>query len=172
MAHSEGLSIVIGGIGVGLIAITTIPSVKALVKNVNQNKRQCYPQIGIIYEDKDGRPTEEAAAAYSDTVQKTLVYSFTVLGFITCTTSAVLSTVEIPSPLLVENWLQFYCFVSLSKPTGSRLDSSRLPLLTSSRYSLSCKLLAFRWNGVASNVSLWVSTAQSHRWHRLLLRVL
>jgi hypothetical protein len=112
MAHSEGLSIVIGGIGVGFIAITTIPSINALVKNVNHDKRQGYLQIGIIYEDKDGRPTEEAAAAYSDRVQKTVVSLFTLLGFITCTASAVLSTVEIPSLFLVENWLQFCCFVS------------------------------------------------------------
>jgi hypothetical protein len=112
IAHPEGFSIVISGIGVGLIAIATIPSVNALLKNVSRDKRQGYTQIGIIYEDKDGRPTEEAVAAYSDTVQRTVVYSFTVLGSITCTALAVLSTVEMPTHLVIENWLQFCCFVS------------------------------------------------------------
>jgi hypothetical protein len=112
MAHSEGFSIVIGAIGVGFIAITTIPSVNALVKNLNNGILQGYRQIGITYEDKDGRPTEEAAVAYSDTVPKTVLYSFTLLGFTASSAAAVLSTVEVPSVLLIENWLQFCCFVS------------------------------------------------------------
>ena len=101
---SRSLGVEAGGLA--LVLLLTFPSVFAIASHFREPKSK--PEI---YRDKDGSASEESMAAYSAKVPKILISAFTVAGFLTAITLAVLGTPDQDFTSL-QNWLNVAQWVS------------------------------------------------------------
>lgn len=117
------ISLAIGATGLGLVALSTAPSVLSLASNLAHGKRHRKTAKGV-YRDKDGISTEEETAAFSTKFPKTILALFAIAGAAVSTTSAVLSTLHGSKTSFIDNWLNASAWVSSLCPqdTGSFLS--------------------------------------------------
>lgn len=110
------VSLATGATGLGVVALSTTPSIISLASNLVHSKRRQKATNGT-YRDKDGVSTEEETAQFSSTIPKIFVAILTIAGALVATTSAVLSTlpnVHGSGSGFVTNWLNASAWVSLS----------------------------------------------------------
>lgn len=112
MVTFEGLSIVIGSIGIVFVVGATSPAIKLLTTAIGHPKKVYGDEL--LYEDDDGVATEETASAYSDRVPKSILYLATILGFLTSLALSVFASLRPEQSLLIESWLMVLCWVSLN----------------------------------------------------------
>ena len=104
------VSLVTGATGLGLVALSTTPSVLALASNIVHSKKCGKPANGI-YRDKDGVSTEKDTAAFSTTIPKFIIALFAISGAAVSTTSAVLTALHGPKVVFIDNWLNAVAWV-------------------------------------------------------------
>ncbi|KAG9233617.1 putative ABC bile acid transporter [Amylocarpus encephaloides] len=91
---------VLGGVGVVLVLLLTLPSIFGGVSHFREPVAK--PET---YQDKDGVATDESMSRYSARIPKGLLAFFSVLGLLTSLALGVLGTLDPQKSLLIENWL-------------------------------------------------------------------
>jgi hypothetical protein len=98
---------------IAIIALSTITSVVSLVKR--QRRVKVPNQENDIYEDEDGRATEESMARYSAKTQFVVLFIATAVGLLTSLALPVFATVRKENSFsdlcLIEVWLLFPAWV-------------------------------------------------------------
>jgi hypothetical protein len=101
MLESNSMSLASAAAGLVLTALLTIPALIGVLSHFREPKRK-----PAIYEDEDGAASEESMAAYTAKVPKILLSIFTIVGFATAVSVAVLGTLDRTlDPMFLENWL-------------------------------------------------------------------
>jgi hypothetical protein len=101
MLEYDSRSLAVGEASLGLVFLLTFPSVSAIISHFRETKSK-----SEIYEDKDGTASKESMAAYSAKAPKTLLSFFTIIGFLTATSLALLGTLNRDHDLtFIQNWL-------------------------------------------------------------------
>lgn len=88
--------------GLGIIGLSTIPGILAFLRQSIHKKPK-----DNFYEDRDGKSTPEAIAAFSNRWPKVIVAFFATLGLASSLAISVLTTLEVADRrvLFLENWL-------------------------------------------------------------------
>lgn len=87
--------------GLGLSGLFSIPAIVAII---NQTRRGAPKEN--FYEDRDGKSTPEAVAAFSNKTPKAVILLFSSLGLATSIAISVLTTLDpARDSLFLENWL-------------------------------------------------------------------
>ena len=106
------------GAALGFATLCSFPAVTALVSQL----RTPSPKK-TVYEDKDGKSTPEATAAFSNKWPKAFVLFAAVVGFGTSTATSIAAstflTHEHKHPLFLENWLLTTAWVCRTLPRRS-----------------------------------------------------
>jgi hypothetical protein len=108
-------ALLIGSFGLALVAVSTSPAIFATVSRfIRRRKVSEYSPISghDLYEDEDGKATEESTKAFSDKFPKISITILTIVGFFVALALAVITTLRGPGVYLVENWLQVAVWVS------------------------------------------------------------
>lgn len=101
MLEYDSRSLASGVASLVLAGILSLPSLIGVVSHFREPKTK-----PALYEDKDGVASEESMAEYTATYPKVLLSLFTVLGFASAVSLAVLSTLDREvDPMFLENWL-------------------------------------------------------------------
>lgn len=99
------------------VLILSLPHLSPLIHRCFSSNRK-YQAVGEIYEDKDGRASDDSQAAFSDFVQQTTLIVASVIGLALSAASAVLNLTQRNSSddvhLVVQQWLQFATWVCWS----------------------------------------------------------
>lgn len=103
----------VSAVGLGFVALLSVPALKAIVSQV----RSGAPKDNF-YEDRDGKSTPEAMAAFSNKGSKTVIFLFALLGLGTSIALSVITTLN-PSDhdLALENWLVTAAWVGIQSIT-------------------------------------------------------
>jgi hypothetical protein len=96
------------GIAVLVFALTA----GAFLYNLLEARPQKGPKKDGLYEDKDGRATEETQKAYSVKLQNGFATAFAAVGFGIGLANAVVVTVKDGESSSIDGWLQFLPWVS------------------------------------------------------------
>ncbi|WYZ44130.1 hypothetical protein EsH8_VII_000566 [Colletotrichum jinshuiense] len=103
MQNESALLIEVGA-ALGVVALTSVPALKGLVKQLRSHKPKDH-----FYEDKDGKSTTESSAAFSNRWPKTLIFTFAFLGLAVSLANSVLATLSLHTGkydgLFVAEWL-------------------------------------------------------------------
>ena len=89
-----------------IVAFLSTPSISGLIWRV-QNRKDQYRELSDHYEDKDGIANEESEAAFSDIVQRLLLFLVSLLAAVDTLVLAILITTRSHQPHSVEHWLRF-----------------------------------------------------------------
>jgi hypothetical protein len=101
-----------------LVALLTTPPSWTLWKQI----RKKAPKDNF-YEDRDGKSTPEAVAAFSNTKHKATVLLFSVIGAGTSIAVSVLTAIESEPEQVLESWLVTASWVSYGGPQSHSLPS-------------------------------------------------
>ena len=108
---SHTSSIIVGSVGLTLVAATSTPALFTIYWKYNPRKAQTYHEINGLYEDEDGAATEESQEKYSTIVPRILILTSSVVGLLVSIAASVLSTVHPGRALFVEGWITFGAWV-------------------------------------------------------------
>ena len=110
---SQTSSIVVGSVGISLVAAISIPALFSIYWKFNPRKEQQYEDAQGRYEDEDGVATAESQEKfeYSTTLPKVLILASSVIGLLVSIAVAVLSTVHPGRTLFVASWINFGTWV-------------------------------------------------------------
>lgn len=109
-------SLASGSAGTVAVSLLSIPSI---ISHLRKTKAKLE-----IYEDEDGKATKESTAAFSTTVRKIILTLFTIGGFATAVTLAVLGTIGSKDGMFIENWLNVAQWVSKFSHVMSEIDDA------------------------------------------------
>ena len=100
-------SIALGAVGLFFVVCCSAPAVKSLFDRFRPSKGKAnqYNYIGL-YEDEDGKATEESQRNFSTTIPRTLALITVIVGFLISLTYSVLATVGVITAANIESWLQ------------------------------------------------------------------
>jgi hypothetical protein len=104
-----------GSLGLALVAGITTPAILTTVSRfVIRQKGPEYSSLNgyDLYEDEDGKATEESTKAFSDKIPRFSIAILSTIGFSTVLTLAIITTLQGPTAYMVENWLQVGVWVS------------------------------------------------------------
>lgn len=107
MLEKDSRSLAVGGAGVVVISLLTLPSLFSTLSHFRSSKSK-----PTTYEDKDGVATDVSIANYSARLPKALLAIFTILGFLSAIALAILSTLDSHKSMFLENWLNVAQWVS------------------------------------------------------------
>lgn len=111
-----------GGLGLALVAVSISPAIfTTLSRFISPRKGPVYSAISgdDLYEDEDGKATEESTKAFSDKFPRISIALLTIIGFSVTLALAIITTLEGPGVYVVENWLQVGVWVSERVPGSS-----------------------------------------------------
>lgn len=91
----------------GTVAVSLL-SVPAIISHLRNSKAK----KSDIYEDEDGKATEESIKEFSTTIPRILLTFFTIAGFAIAVLLAVFSTIGAEHVMFLENWLNVAQWVS------------------------------------------------------------
>ena len=111
---SETASVVVGSVGLGLVALTTLPSVLSIYRRLSPRKASEYLDVDVLYEDGDGAATIDSQRGYSTIIPRSLVLVGSIVGFLFSVVAAVLNTVNHEGVLGIESWLTFGSWVGMT----------------------------------------------------------
>lgn len=103
-------SIVVAAIGLGLIAIASIPIALTSNRKIKRWKGLAEDN-NVPYEDKDGAATEESQKNFSTILPRSLSATGSIIGFLLSIVEAVLRTSIPERSLFIESWLVFASWV-------------------------------------------------------------
>lgn len=115
MLNDATISLIANAVGVGLIAVSTAPSILRLGRKVGGGKET---QYDVLYEDKDGVATAESEAEYSVKWPRIIVNIGAVAGLACSIAFSVFSTLHhlkasnVSDLLLVKDWAVSLSWVS------------------------------------------------------------
>ena len=110
---TETASVIVGSVGLGLVALTTLPSLLSIYRKLSPPKTSGYHDIDVLYEDGDGAATIDSQREFSTIVPRSLALVGSVLGFLFSVVAAVLNTVHHEGVLGIESWLTFGSWVGM-----------------------------------------------------------
>ena len=106
---SHGLLLPVSGAALGVVGLVSIPALGAITRQV----RNGAPKDNF-YEDRDGKSTPEAMAAFSNKWPKTMGFIFSATGLGTSIAFSVLETINRHQhDLFLPNWLTVASWVCL-----------------------------------------------------------
>lgn len=108
---SKTWSIIVGSIGLGLVAATTIPAFLTIYKKLWPQKGNGSRISHKLYEDGDGIATEKSQKEYSTIIPRTIALVGSIIGFLLSVAASVISTVQPDRALSIENWITFGSWV-------------------------------------------------------------
>ena len=111
---SKTWSIIVGSVGLGLVAATTIPAFLSIHKKFLPRKRNGSQIAHELYEDGDGVATEKSQKEYSTIIPKTVGLVGSIIGFLLSVAVSVISTVQPDRVLFTENWITFGSWVRMT----------------------------------------------------------
>lgn len=127
----------LSAVGLGLSSLFSIPATAAVLNQV----RRGAPKDNF-YEDRDGKSTPEAVAAFSNRVPKTVILLFSSLGLATSISISVLTTLEparyglfLESWLATASWVRCSCSIRRFGCADSCRWMVRRPLYSSRQFS-------------------------------------
>ncbi|OLN81740.1 ATP-dependent bile acid permease 3 [Colletotrichum chlorophyti] len=92
------------GAALGVVALTSVPAFAGLVRQIRTRKPKDH-----FYEDKDGKSTPEASAAFSNRRPKTFIFLFAFLGLAVSIANSILTTLSLQighyGSVFVAEWL-------------------------------------------------------------------
>ncbi|MCJ1379910.1 hypothetical protein MMC17_003013 [Xylographa soralifera] len=104
---TETASVVVGSVGLGLVALASLPSVLSIYRKLRPRKDSGYHKVDVLYEDGDGAATVDSQRAFSTVLPRSFALVGSIIGFLFSVVAAVLNTVHYDGVLVVESWLTF-----------------------------------------------------------------
>ncbi|MCJ1390652.1 hypothetical protein MMC18_003513 [Xylographa bjoerkii] len=104
---TESGSVVVGSVGLGLVALTSLPSFLSIYRRTSRRKDTGYHDANVLYEDGDGAATIDSQREYSTIVPRSFALLGSAIGFLLSIAAAVLNTVHPEGVLCIESWLTF-----------------------------------------------------------------
>lgn len=105
-------SIVVGSVGLGLVAATSTPAFLTLYKTAFPRQREAgYQHVAGLYRDGDGVATEETQKQLSTLIPRCLALGGSVAGLLLAVAVAVLATIHPNHALFIESWLTLASWV-------------------------------------------------------------
>ncbi|MCJ1322534.1 hypothetical protein MMC15_007883 [Xylographa vitiligo] len=104
---TETASVVVGSVALGLVALTTLPSLLSVYRTLSPRKTSGYHDVDVLYEDGDGTATVDSQRAFSTIIPRSCALGGSLIGFLFSVIAAVLNTVNHEGVLGVESWLTF-----------------------------------------------------------------
>ncbi|OHE96667.1 ABC transporter [Colletotrichum orchidophilum] len=102
--QDESLLFIEVGAALGVIALTSVPALAGLVRQLQSRKPKDH-----FYEDKDGKATAESSAAFSNRWPKTFIFLFAFLGLAVSLANSILATLSLHTgkydSLFIAEWL-------------------------------------------------------------------
>ena len=111
---SKASSIVVGSVGLGLVAAISIPAYFSIYTKVRPHKGHTSHDPKVFYEDGDGVATEDSQKDFSTIVQRSLFLASSVIGFLLSIAVSILHTQDSNGALVIESWLTFTAWVGNS----------------------------------------------------------
>ena len=105
MIDPNSSAIVLGTVGTAIVSVSTIPACLSIYRRFGLGK-PAYRPVEDLYEDEDGKATEESQRQFSQTIPRVIASLATLAGLITTIVTAVMATVGISKGQLVEIWLR------------------------------------------------------------------
>ena len=132
---SETASIVVGALGLGLVAATSTPTFLAIFEKIHSlGKDSGYQHLDGLYEDEDGTATETTQQEFSTLVPRCLALLGSVVGLglslaaaiiLSTTTAVALNTDSEAHILFHQSWIIFGSWVCAA-PNPTRAAYSHL----------------------------------------------
>ena len=123
MSKASSSSIVVGSVGLSLVAAISIPACLSIYKKISPRKgQQPSHDPKVFYEDGDGVATEASQKEFSTIVQRSLFLASSIVGILLSIAVSVLHTQQSSGTLIVECWLTFGAWVW--KPHSCREKNS------------------------------------------------
>ena len=105
---------VVGSVALGLVALTTLPSLLSVYRTLSPRKTSGYHDVDVLYEDGDGTATVDSQRAFSTIIPRSCALGGSLIGFLFSVIAAVLNTVNHEGVLGVESWLTFGSWVGMA----------------------------------------------------------
>ena len=106
---NAGLSNTVAGI-LGIVIVLAL-SIPALLTFYRRFARAEYEPLDGIYEDEDGKATEESQKAFSTFLPRTVALVASILGGMIAVFLAVLETLDYGTIEIIDSWLRVGCWV-------------------------------------------------------------
>ena len=110
MHGSSILSIMTEVVGASLVASTTLPAFFIFFKRFGSGKERGYRRLYVLYNDVDGKASEESQKRFSTLAARLVALVATVLGLFSALAYAVLVTLRW-ADTLVEGWVRVVTLV-------------------------------------------------------------
>jgi hypothetical protein len=125
MLEYDSRSLTSGAASLLVVTLLTLPALVAVRSHVCEPKSK-----PALYEDKDGVASEKSMAEYTAKYPKILLLIFTLLGFATAVSLAVLGTLDRDlDPMFLENWLSAAQWVCPQHPATTAQIVNRAQFL-------------------------------------------
>ena len=105
-------SIIVGAVGIGLVAATSTPAFLTISKNLFSRKKDAgYRPLNGLYADGDGAATEESQKEFSTLIPRCLALVGSIIGLLLSIAAAVQATIHPHHALFIESWLTLASWV-------------------------------------------------------------
>ena len=106
-------NIVTGTVGTAIVLALSLPALVTFYRSLRRNKVVGYQPVGDVYEDEDGKATEESQKQFNTFLPRLVALVASMLGVLTAIVSAVLKSLGSQSIEIVDTWLRAGCWVKL-----------------------------------------------------------
>ncbi|KAK2809202.1 hypothetical protein FQN50_004038 [Emmonsiellopsis sp. PD_5] len=113
MLDQEIASLSIGAAGLVLVALCSLPGLRAISARPFLRKRGGYIALHELYRDQDGTATEKSTDEFSQKAACISIICLSIIGFLLSLGSAILSTIAERSHS-IESWFQFSIWVLIA----------------------------------------------------------
>lgn len=114
MLEPTATSFVVSVASTGSLVVLTIPHISPVIKRCFSSNAK-YQALDHVYEDEDGKASDESQAAFSDIVKRLTLIVLSILGLALAAVSAVFTLTQHKpgnnSHLIIQQWLQFASWV-------------------------------------------------------------
>ena len=128
MAESHHESVIAAGVSIGIIAIFTVPVLLSLARRLGFTKEKYEPLSDDLYEDEDGRASEESQEKFSSWIPRSITLLAASLGLVGQITNGAYLIAEsnLPFEDVLEAWLRVGAWVCKPGARSTLLICSRL----------------------------------------------
>ena len=129
MISTETAATVAGALGIAFVSALSVPASLTIYARFGPGKSGHYHSLGTVYEDEDGKASEESQKKFSTIVPRIVTLVAAALGGLIAISSAVLETLATSSNNPIGSWLRAICWVCpQSIPTNHYANNSRSSL--------------------------------------------